>query len=316
MKLNYITSAVAFSLLLSPIGLKAEKFGDVLADIVKDAATHYQNPPHYANGGGYYPYTPPPAKADPTTRNQHAFDVGYRVGQDDFHHHLSKHFTRHSKLYDHDTHDAFARGYGSGYDIARAQASGTNRPYPQPSVPSGHIKSSLYPSGYYPYAPAPRDAHPSTKQRHAYDIGFRVGQDDFYGGHSKHFTRHPDLYDKGTHDDFAMGYGHGYDKARAHAREAGGSKPAHASGLRASVGQGAITVRDGGRVVSTVHTAMPNIESYHFTNGNRQIVVKSRGNHGPATVELFDVRTGALRDKVLAFAIKGGRPEWARGMED
>ena len=34
------------------------------------------------------------------------------------------------------------------------------------------------------------------------------------------------------------------------------------------------------------------------------------------TVELFDVRTGTLRDKVLAFAIQNGQPEWARGMQD
>ena len=35
-----------------------------------------------------------------------------------------------------------------------------------------------------------------------------------------------------------------------------------------------------------------------------------------ATVELFDVRTGTLRDKVLAFAIENGQPEWARGMQE
>jgi hypothetical protein len=33
-------------------------------------------------------------------------------------------------------------------------------------------------------------------------------------------------------------------------------------------------------------------------------------------VELFDIKTGALRDKVLAFAIKNGQPAWARGMQD
>ena len=84
----------------------------------------------------------------------------------------------------------------------------------------------------------------------------------------------------------------------------------------AAVGQGRITVKDGGRVVCTVRTAAPNVETYRFTDGQRQLVVKSRGNHGPATVELFDVATGVLRDKVLAFAIKNGRPEWARGMQD
>lgn len=46
------------------------------------------------------------------------------------------------------------------------------------------------------------------------------------------------------------------------------------------------------------------------------MVVKSGGNHGPATVELFDVRTGTLRDKVLAFAIQTRLPKWARGIQD
>ena len=36
-----------------------------------------------------------------------------------------------------------------------------------------------------------------------------------------------------------------------------------------------------------------------------EIVVKSRGNHGPAAVELFDTRTGILKDKIMAFADSG-----------
>ena len=147
-------------------------------------------------------------------------------------------------------------------------------------------------------------------------MGFRVGQDDFYGGHTKHFTRHKDLYDADTHHKFALGYEHGYDKARAHAKPAPAAAPSHSSGLSASVGQSKISIRDGGRALSTIHTAAPNIERYVFVNGGNQIVVKSRGNHGPATVQLPDVRTGVLRDKVLAYAIKGGQPSWARGMED
>ncbi len=63
-------------------------------------------------------------------------------------------------------------------------------------------------------------------------------------------------------------------------------------------------------------TASPNVEGQHFINNKSQIVVKSRGNHGPATVELFDTRTGALKGKVLAYAIQHGQPSWARGMQD
>lgn len=45
-----------------------------------------------------------------------------------------------------------------------------------------------------------------------------------------------------------------------------------------------------------------------------QIVVKSRGNHGPATVQLFDCRSGREQARVMAYEIKGGKPAWARGM--
>ena len=87
-------------------------------------------------------------------------------------------------------------------------------------------------------------------------------------------------------------------------------------GVRAVVGQGRVTVKDGARTLCVLHTAAANVEKYEFSRGKTKIVVKSRGNHGPATVELFDVRTGTLEDKILAYAIKGGRPSWARGMED
>jgi hypothetical protein len=33
-------------------------------------------------------------------------------------------------------------------------------------------------------------------------------------------------------------------------------------------------------------------------------------------VELFDSRTGTLRDKVLAFAINNGQPAWAATMAE
>ena len=88
------------------------------------------------------------------------------------------------------------------------------------------------------------------------------------------------------------------------------------SGMTAVVGQGQVTVMQGGQEVSTLRTAAPNVEAQHFTPGQQQIVIKSRGNHGAANVELFDVRTGVLRDKVLAYAIENGQPAWARGMED
>lgn len=76
--------------------------------------------PYYQSG--YYPYSAPPARSEKVSdaqRRQHAYDVGYRVGQDDFHRGLDKHYVRHPDLYDSDTRDGFKDGYESGYDRAR-----------------------------------------------------------------------------------------------------------------------------------------------------------------------------------------------------
>lgn len=75
--------------------------------------------------------------------------------------------------------------------------------------------------------------------------------------------------------------------------------------------QGGLVVSDGGREVATIRTAAPNLEEWSFVNGGRNIVTKSRGGHGPATVELWETATGMQRDKVLAFAIQNGQPAWA-----
>ncbi|HCN75899.1 MAG TPA: hypothetical protein DIT13_01745 [Verrucomicrobiales bacterium] len=61
---------------------------------------------------------------------------------------------------------------------------------------------------------------------------------------------------------------------------------------------------------------MPNVETWRLVRGDTQIIVKSRGARGPATVELFDTATGTLRDKVLAYAIRSSGASWAYGFED
>ena len=304
---------IAAAILIGSTSYLFGDLGDVIAAALKDAASHYQAPPHYSNPSDYSPYTPAPLKADPVSRNQHAYDVGYRVGQDDFHHHLSKHFTRHPDLYDKATHDSFASGYERGYDVARDRDR-REQQYRPPRTSPRHVESPLYPSGYYPYSAPPKNADKETRSRHGYEVGYRIGQDDYHHGHSKHYTRHPDMYDKDTQHNFALGYEHGYDKARNLDRKA--ESAAAARRLVASVKQGRVVITQGGRTVSSLKTAAPNVETYRFTPGQKQIVIKSRGNHGPATVELFDVHSGVLRDKVLAYAIRGGRPSWARGMED
>ena len=194
--------------------INAQQFKDVLKAITDSASNNYHAESHYGEQTGYYVYSPPPSEADNAMRNQHAYDVGYRVGHDDYHHHLSKHFTRHPDLYDQATHDAFAGGYESGYDRAREESASRLHDYRPPAVYRESVKSENYPSGYYPYTPPHPDQSDTDRNRHAYEVGYKVGQDDFDHGHSKHFTRHEKLFDKGTHDSFGRGYGAGYDKAR------------------------------------------------------------------------------------------------------
>lgn len=111
----------------------------------------------------------------------------------------------------------------------------------------------------------------------------------------------------------ALGRMYGGWDERPQSRPSGQPRP---SAPKASVEQGRVRILRDGRTVATVRPAMPNVERYKFTNSNQQIIIKSRGNHGPATVELFNISDGSLADKVLAFAIKGGKPSWARGWED
>lgn len=84
--------------------------------------------------------------------------------------------------------------------------------------------------------------------------------------------------------------------------------------LTAIRGQFMVTIMEGCRRLSVCRTASPNIEETRWHRGQQQIVVKSRGNHGPATVQLFDTRSGRLEGSVMAYEIANGRPAWARGM--
>lgn len=84
----------------------------------------------------------------------------------------------------------------------------------------------------------------------------------------------------------------------------------------AAVRLGMVSILDGTRRVATCRTAAPHVETARFINGQKQVVVKSRARHGPAVVQLFDTRTGAERDAVLAHEIRDGQPAWAAGLQD
>ncbi|HEY5704535.1 MAG TPA: hypothetical protein VIS96_03060 [Terrimicrobiaceae bacterium] len=83
--------------------------------------------------------------------------------------------------------------------------------------------------------------------------------------------------------------------------------------LQVNVEQASVRLMRNGMTVCLIRTQYPNVQDWELINDNREIVVKSRGDHGPAVVQLFDTKTGVLKDKIMAFAIQDDRPEWARG---
>lgn len=94
-----------------------------------------------------------------------------------------------------------------------------------------------------------------------------------------------------------------------------GNPPSYGQPLTAKTGAGSVTIREGSRVVTSFRTAAPNVEQTRWYAEQEQIVVKSRGNHGPATVELFNSRTGAKMGTVMAYEAANG-PAWARSMAE
>ncbi|SHK47135.1 hypothetical protein SAMN02745181_3868 [Rubritalea squalenifaciens DSM 18772] len=77
-----------------------------------------------------------------------------------------------------------------------------------------------------------------------------------------------------------------------------------------------VKVVNGAKTVSTCTSKLPNVEKFKFVKNKSQVVVKSRGNHGPAVVELFDSLSGVRRARVMAYEISNGQPDWAVGMAD
>jgi hypothetical protein len=166
---------------------------------------------------------------------------------------------------------------------------------------------------YDPAAFAPANNYAADQQA-AYRSGYGHGRTDGQMNRSQDYRRYSYEYNPSTQYKFSEGYRAGYTNYTRY--NVHGSHPQGYGRMTASVGQGQVRVMQNGQVISTLRTASPNVESHHFTSGQSQMVVKSRGNHGPATVELFDTKTGVLRDKILAYAIQNGHPSWARGMQD
>lgn len=101
--------------------------------------------------------------------------------------------------------------------------------------------------------------------------------------------------------------------------ESGGSPTADVQGfgqpLTAVTGAGEVTLLEGDRRLCSFRTAKPNVEETRWVEEQEKIAVKSRGNHGPATIELFDSRSGSLLGSVLAYEAGAG-PAWAQALAE
>jgi hypothetical protein len=95
-----------------------------------------------------------------------------------------------------------------------------------------------------------------------------------------------------------------------------GPPPQRGYDAEVNVEQAGVRLLRNGMTVCLIRTQLPNVENWKLINGNTEIVIKSRGDHGPAAVERFDTKTGILKDRIMAVAIQDGQPDWAEGFEE
>jgi len=69
-----------------------------------------------------------------------------------------------------------------------------------------------------------------------------------------------------------------------------------------------------GKVLATIKSAKNYIEKWGFYENGSQLVLLTRGSHGPADIELHDTTTG----KLIASAKESAEnlPEWAKPYAD
>ena len=101
------------------------------------------------------------------------------------------------------------------------------------------------------------------------------------------------------------------------------SKPASSAGagpvggdLSVVVVKGGVNIRRDGKLLSQPRTKFPDVRGWKLVRQNAAIVVKSGVGREPSLVELFDVRTGRMLEKVKATAIKDGKPGWAKNFAE
>jgi hypothetical protein len=69
-----------------------------------------------------------------------------------------------------------------------------------------------------------------------------------------------------------------------------------------------------GKLVASLQPAKAFIEGWDFTKEGEHVVIKSRGAHGPATIDLFSIRNGPAAESVQAY--EKNLPAWAAPFAD
>jgi hypothetical protein len=69
-----------------------------------------------------------------------------------------------------------------------------------------------------------------------------------------------------------------------------------------------------GKIVANFQSAKGFIEAWDFTKDGEHLVIKSRGAHGPATIELFSLRDRLAAESVQAY--EKNLPDWAAPFAD
>jgi hypothetical protein len=75
-----------------------------------------------------------------------------------------------------------------------------------------------------------------------------------------------------------------------------------------------LNVCDHGIIVANLQSAKGFIEGWDFTKDGEHLVIKSRGAHGPAMIELFSLRSGVASASVQAY--EKNLPDWAAPFAD
>jgi len=83
------------------------------------------------------------------------------------------------------------------------------------------------------------------------------------------------------------------------------------------VEQSSVRILRNGKTLCVIKPKLPRVEQWKLVQNDTAIVIKSRAsNRDPAAVELFDIGSGALKERLMTFSLYTGQPTWARGFED